>query len=85
VLYELILTRGGGADLIYRPTGQLLWCSREDPDFQAEFPDFLEYDDVVDILDYLEDIGELTPEEADQSAIGEEFLTPADLAGMLRG
>jgi hypothetical protein len=82
--FELILTRGGGADLIDRKTGELVWSSREDPDFEAEFPDFLEYDDTADILDYLEDIGELTSEDADQCHIGEEFLTAADFAGLLR-
>lgn len=82
--YRLILTRGGDADLIELASGELTWCSREDGDFQAEFPYFLEYEHVARILDYLEDTGELSRKDADNCQIGEEFLTPADLAGMLR-
>lgn len=82
--HELILTRGGGADLVELATGDVIWCSTEDEDFRAEFPHFLEYDDTSDILDYLEATGELSRKDADSCRIGEEFLTPADLAGMLR-
>jgi hypothetical protein len=80
----LILTRGGGADLIELETGELIWCSLEDPDFLAEFPYFLEYQHTAPILDYLEDTGELSRTDADNCQIAEEFFTPADLAGMLR-
>jgi len=78
------LTRGGGADLIDLDNGELLWRNLEDPDFQGEFPAFLDYQDTADILEYLEEVGELTGKEADDCQIVEEFLTPADLAGMLR-
>jgi hypothetical protein len=82
--YRLILTCGGGADLIELATGELTWCGREDGYFQAEFPYFLEYEHAADILEYLEDTGELTRKDADNCQIVEEFLTLADLAGMLR-
>jgi hypothetical protein len=49
-----------------------------------EFPDFLEQADVADILDYLEEVGELTARDADRCEIREEFIEAADLAGMMR-
>lgn len=79
-----MLTRGGGADLIHIRTGELTWCSVGDRNFLEEFPHFLEYADTGAILDYLEQVGELTKTEADTCEIGEEFLTAADLAGMIR-
>jgi hypothetical protein len=79
-----MLTRGGGAELEDPFDGDVVWQSAEDPDFKAEFPDFLTKEDVYDILDFLVEVGELTAREADQAEIREEFLTPADLTGFIR-
>jgi hypothetical protein len=82
--FQLTLTRGGGAELTDNETGELVWSSTDDADFMEEFAEFLGADDVADILDYLEEVGELTPREADRCEITEEFIEPADLAGMMR-
>lgn len=80
--FTLRLTQGGDAVLVWR--GEPVWSSLEDEDFEAEFgDDFLEYDDVADVLDYLEEIGELTAADADACQIEEEFLSPAEYAGLL--
>jgi TusA-related sulfurtransferase len=82
--FQLTLTRGGGAELTDNETGDTVWASTDDPDFMEEFPDFLHQDDLADILDYLEEVGELTPRDADRCDIREEFIEAADLAGMVR-
>jgi len=80
--YRLVLTRGGTAEL-YDPADDLVWASSEDQDFMADYPDFLEQEDLEDILEFLVDVGELTDTEADQADVEEEFLTPADLTGSI--
>lgn len=82
--YVLQLTVGGDAELIAPEDGETVWCSREDEDFLEEFPGFLTKADLYDILDFLEEVGELTRREADQCECVEQFLTPADLTGFIR-
>jgi hypothetical protein len=82
--FQLTLTRGGGAELTDNETGETVWASVDDADFMEEFPDFLKTADVADILDYLEEVGELEPRDADRCDIREEFIEAADLAGMMR-
>lgn len=82
--YILQLTAGGDAELIEPYDGETVWNSREDQDFRAEFPDFLTRSDLFDILDFLEDTGELTANEADQCECVEQSLTAADLTGFMR-
>lgn len=82
--FLLTLTAGGGAELEDLSEGETVWTSQDDEDFREEFPDFLQYDDVADILDYLEEIGELTGREADRCEIREESLRGERLAGLMR-
>jgi hypothetical protein len=82
--FQLTLTRGGGADLTDLEWGETVWASTDDADFMEEFPDFLRQEDLADILDYLEEVGELTARDADRCQIREEFIEAADLAGMMR-
>ncbi len=82
--FQLTLTRGGGAELTDLETDETVWSSVDDADFMAEFPDFLHRDDVADILDYLEEVGEMTGREADRCDVREEFIEAADLAGLMR-
>lgn len=82
--FTLRLTCGGDAELV-DSDGAVVWSSAEDELFGAQFGDaFLEYDDVEGILDYLEELGELSELEADRCDIQEEFMTPAEYAGLLR-
>ncbi len=81
--FRLVLTRGGGAELIdVLDDEAIAWSSDNDEDFAEEFDDFLTTDDVDEILDYLEEVGELTRLEADQCEVEEEYFEPSDLAGM---
>lgn len=82
--FQLTLTRGGGAELTDLETDETVWASVDDPDFMEEFPDFLHQSDVADILDYLEEVGEMTAREADRCDVREEFIEAADLAGLMR-
>jgi TusA-related sulfurtransferase len=82
--FQLTLTRGGGAELTDNETGEVVWASADDADFTDEFPPFLKQADLADILDYLEEVGELTARDADRCDIREEFIEAADLAGMIR-
>lgn len=83
--FRLLLTRGGGAELIdVLDNEETVWSSDDDEDFSEEFDDFLTAADVDDILDYLEEIGELTTHEADQCDVEEEYYEPSDLVGMFR-
>lgn len=81
--FRLVLTRGGGAELIdVDDNGEVVWSSDNDEDFAEEFAGFLNQDDVYDILDYLEQVGELTKHEADQCDVEEEYFEPSDMVGM---
>lgn len=82
--FQLTLTRGGGAELTDHETGETVWASTDDADFMEEFPDFLQQEDLADILDYLEETGELSARDADRCDVREEFIEAADLAGMIR-
>ena len=83
--FRLVLTRGGGAELIDVDDDEdVVWSSEEDEDFREEFDDFLTQADVFDILDYLEYIGELTRHEADECEVQEEYYEPSQLPGMFR-
>lgn len=82
--FRLILTQGGGAQLFDLEAQELVWTSTDDPDFMEEFPDFLTVGDVADVLDYLEEVGELSTLEADQCDIREEFMDAAAAAGLAR-
>jgi hypothetical protein len=78
-----MLTRGGGAELLDVDDDEsVVWSSDDDPDFAEEFQDFLTQDDVPDILDYLEEIGELSQHEADQCDVQEEYYSASDLVGV---
>lgn len=77
-----MLNRGGGAELIDTDTEETVWASDEDEEFLEEFPHFLEQSDVFDILNYLEEIGEMSRGEADRCEVKEEFYRPSDVAGM---
>jgi hypothetical protein len=81
--FRLVLTRGGGAELIdVQDNEEVVWSSDDDEDFTEEFDAFLTQEDVFDILDYLERVGELSKHEADECDVQEEFYAPSDLAGM---
>lgn len=81
--FRLVLTRGGGAELIdVDDDEEIVWSSDDDEDFAEEFDSFLTQDDVHDILDYLESAGELSKHEADQCDVQEEYYSAADMAGM---
>jgi hypothetical protein len=83
--FRLILTRGGGAELIDVDDDEaVVWSSADDEDFREEFDGFLNQEDTYDILDYLEQVGELTRHEADQCDVREEYYSPSDLIGMFR-
>jgi hypothetical protein len=82
--FRLTLTRGGGADLEDLETGDVVWSANEDAEFREEFPGFLEQADLADILDYLEEVGELTARDADRCDVREEFFAAYELAGMMR-
>ena len=83
--FRLVLTRGGGAELLDVDDGEeVVWSSEEDEDFREEFDGFLTQADVFDILDYLEATGELTRHEADQCDVQEDSYDPSDLVGMFR-
>jgi hypothetical protein len=82
--FQLTLTRGGGAELVDLENDELAWASNDDEEFLEEFPHFLKVADVADILDYLEEVGELTSREADRCDVREEFIDAQDLAGMMR-
>lgn len=78
-----MLTKGGGADLVdVLDDEEVVWSSTEDAEFSEEFNNFLTQADVFDILDYLEQTGELSRHEADQCDVVEESYSPAQLAGM---
>lgn len=63
---ELILRAHGPCELL-NSHGSTLWASDADDDFREEFNDeFLEEEDIGDILDYLEAHDILSPEEADR-------------------
>jgi hypothetical protein len=81
-LFELVLTQGGGAELIDE-SGEMWWVGNDDPEFTAEFSHFLMAADVADILDYLVEVGELNEAEADACLISEEFLEGAQRAGFV--
>lgn len=78
-----MLTRGGGAELVdVADDEEVVWASDDDEDFSEEFDTFLTQEDVWDILDYLERVGELSRHEADECDVQEEYYEPRDLAGM---
>lgn len=87
---RLVLTVGGGAHLEELEgdgddeQGELVWSSDDDAEFQEEFDHFLTQEDVFDILDYLEEVGELTRHEADQCDVVEEFYDQSDMVGVFR-
>jgi hypothetical protein len=72
---ELILHANGSAELLRADV--TVWSSDSDEAFKDEVSqEFLNEDDVPDILDYLVDAGRLTEEEADDCLIEEEsFVT----------
>jgi hypothetical protein len=81
--FRLLLTRGGGAELIdVEDHEDVVWSSDDDEDFAEEFEGFLTQSDVFDILEYLELTGELSRHEADECDVQEEYYSPSDLVGM---
>jgi hypothetical protein len=81
--FRLVLTRGGGAELIdVADDENMVWSSDGDSDFAEEFDAFLTQDDVGDVLDYLEDTGQLSRHEADACEVREEYYSPSDLTGV---
>lgn len=68
---ELILRANGSAELLRG--GTTIWASDSDESFKDEVTEeFLNEEDVPDILDYLVDAGRLTEAEADACTIEEE-------------
>lgn len=84
--FRLVLTRGGGAELLDVDDDEdLVWSSDDDEDFAEEFDSFLTRADISDILDYLEEVGELSRHEADVCDVEEEYYEgPSELTGMFR-
>jgi len=84
--FRLVLTRGGGAELVDVDDDgeEVVWSSEEDEEFREEFKDFLTQEDVFDILDYLECIGELTRHEADECDVQEDYYELSQFPGMFR-
>lgn len=74
---KLILTPHGTAELIDDSDIQV-WASDTDQDFMEEFSgrDFLGEKDVEDIIEYLEEIDMLEPDEADDLDVEEQSLNP---------
>ena len=67
---ELVLRAHGPAELL-NADEETLWASDADEDFKEEFNDeFLQEEDVGDILEYLADNELLSHEEADKFASG---------------
>jgi hypothetical protein len=65
---ELILRAHGPAELL-NADGETLWASDADEDFKEEFNDeFLQEEDIGDILEYLVDSDILSDEESDHFA-----------------
>jgi hypothetical protein len=65
---ELVLRAHGPAELL-NADEEILWASDADEDFKEEFNDeFLQEEDVGDILEYLADNDILSHEEADKFA-----------------
>lgn len=80
--FHLVLTRGGGAELLEPSTEHLIWSSDDDDQFLERFEHFLNQSDLEDILDYLVEIGELTEGEADQCECSEDYFGPSDITGV---
>lgn len=65
---ELILRAHGPAELL-NADGEILWASDSDEDFKEEFNDeFLNEEDIGDILEYLEENDILSEREANHFA-----------------
>lgn len=58
-----------GAAILRDNFGASVWTSDGDEDFLAEFEDVLDVDDADDVLDYLEEAGVLTADEAEDCEI----------------
>lgn len=82
--FQLLLTRGGGAELYSLQDDECVWTADEDEQFREEFPDFLQRSDLFDILDYLEEVGHMTSREADQCDCEEEYYEPDAVPGLMR-
>lgn len=80
---ELVLLHTGGAELV-DGNGDVIWASSSDDDFkEANSQEFLREDDVDDILEYLEEHGQLTADDVErfneeEFAITEESLDDDD-------
>jgi hypothetical protein len=73
---ELVLTSGGGAELIQftGEDGKPVWASDSDEGFMEDFPEFLGEADTERIMDYLIEQEIITEDEADNLEISLESL-----------
>lgn len=71
--FTLVLTLGGGAQL-EDADGELVWSSDDDEDYPEHFPDFLQEQDVGQLLSYLVEIDLLDEDEADEADIEVESI-----------
>ena len=84
---ELILLADGGAELVNFDVQtadgdpEQLWASDSDEEFQEEFPDLLDENDIEHVLDYLVAHDILTDDEADTAEISAEPLGEPVAAG----
>jgi hypothetical protein len=63
---ELVLLADGTVELNDVTADQTLWSSDSDEDFQEEFPEVVDENDIENVIDYLCEIEELSDEEADR-------------------
>jgi hypothetical protein len=73
---QLCLLANGGAELVDVETEVTLWASDTDEDFQEEFPELLDENDVAHLQDYLEDKEVCTDRELEAMDIITEPLGP---------
>jgi hypothetical protein len=75
---QLCLLRAGGAELVDVDSDEVLWASDSDEDFQEEFPELLDENDIEHLLDYLEEHEILTSREVECCDVIGEPLDPDD-------
>jgi hypothetical protein len=73
---QLCLLAAGGAELVDVDSDDVLWASDTDEDFQEEFPELLDENDVEHLLDYLVEHEVIKEREADLCDVIGEPLDP---------
>lgn len=84
---ELILTATGGAEVVDIDTQLSLWASDSDEEFQEEFSETLDENDIDAVLDWLVNEGVMSDDEADEAEISVESIegAPANDSEVLEG